>query len=171
MPVGPVKLRIVGLFFNTTVSLEIPADGVSIKDVLEAYIAGHPFNKKGGLKYTLQTEGGDPLDATMLTIAHNYGGKYDFNGDGNIVAAEGPTLSGGIRSKGVYELTEIPLPYGNGVVAWQYYVEDENGVKVSSTDVPAAFVSFQKFKVKANYTITWRQVAILRGPNTPAPTA
>src|SRR4051794_32561271 len=80
MPLGPIQLRIVGLYFNTTVNVDIPEGGfVTIKGVLDAYIATHPITAKGGLGYTIQSTAPVGTSDTLLTFTHYYGGKYDFN--------------------------------------------------------------------------------------------
>jgi hypothetical protein len=166
-----VKLRIVGLYFNTTVTLDDAgsADGVTIQQVMDAYKNANPITAPGGMEYMIQTGSGLFTPNTMLSISHNYPGRYDFDGDGSIQSNEAETLGNNVRSKGIYTLTEIPLPYGNGVVAWQYYVEDAAGKLVSSTSAPADFESFTQYKVTDGQKVTWRQVAILRGPNEPSP--
>jgi hypothetical protein len=87
------------------------------------------------------------------------------------------SLGANQRDAGMYQLTELTIPFG--VVAWQYYVYDEKGVSVSQLQPPKppdrafsppenplgkGFIGFDQEEIKDNYQVIWRQVAILRQP-------
>jgi len=89
---------------------------------------------------------------------------------------------GGVTTRpgGFYELEEFEIP--SGVVAWQYYVYDANGVSKSQESRPgtgpilvpgfsppigsgAGFTPFDEKELTAGDQVIWRMVAILRTPN------
>ncbi len=179
-----IHLRIVGLYFNAPVTIDDAriAAGISIKDVIDAYVAAHPLNTPRGLAYTIKLDpsepGADPFE-TLLSFSHNYDGRYDFFGDGNdMESGDGPTLSGSTREAGVYMLQENTIPgVTSGALVWQYYLQgkDADGgfVPKSKTPVSRGFKSFAAVpedparRVADGDTIIWRLVALLFAPSVP----
>lgn len=178
-----VTLRIVGLYFNAPVTVPVPAGGnVTVKDVMDAYIAaGNTIDKVGGLAYSVKEDYGQVgTYSSISSISHHYGGKFDYNADGNIVALpagqtptpaapDGPTLVGVLRDPGLYKLEEFAIPGANGVVAWQYYVVAPDGDVKSTTPVSRGINRFDDpkagYTIQTGDTIIWRMVAILLGPS------
>ena len=176
-----IKLRIVGIYFNTTVTIDdtLFPNGISVKDVLDTYVALHPVTQVGGLAYSVKQDFGDPTARpyeSVLSFTHHYGGRFDFNGNGVTTdTVDGPTLSGSERDAGFYKLQEGTIPgVVSGVLGWQYYVEDGKGLRKSATirtgTVDKGFDFFGEVpadpakRLAHGDTITWRLVAILLGP-------
>lgn len=179
-----VKLRIVGLYFNSSVTIDdakIQA-GVSVKNVLDTYVALKPVTEAGGLAYAVKQDFGDPLSRpyeSVLSFTHNFVGRYDFDGNGSTAdTVDGPTLSGSDREEGIYKLQEGTIAgVTSGVLGWQYYVESFAGVLKSKTvrgaSIDKGFNYFAEVpeapekRIADGDTITWRLVAILLGASLP----
>jgi hypothetical protein len=153
-----VTLRIVGLYLNAPVNVD-DNNPISVEDVMKSYVAAHPIAAIGGLSYRAT---GD----FMTSISHNYLGKFDFDGDGEITSPiDGPTLGGNTRPLGKYTLTERSLNGGKARLIWQYYVVSPQGKVKSKTDSSRGFQNFKtpllgENAITAGDTITWRLVAI-----------
>jgi hypothetical protein len=171
-----IRLRIAGIYydekFKFTDLTPIPAivipfrqapasGGATIFELMEAALR-KPGKDKTNFVYVFERRG-KKLSMTSIGVTH----KKAIN----------RTLGGNKRAAGTYQLTEIAIP--SGVVAWQYYVY-RDGVSVSqyqpsggagfSPAVPptsSQFEGFDQFELKDGDEVIWRQVAILRGPNTP----
>ncbi len=147
-----VQLRIVGIYFNRPIQFE--SDDPTIFTVLQEAQKQFPLYSPGGFQFVSTTS----TKPSIVSFAHNYPGKYDFDGNGSIAdPVDGPTLSGYIRSPGVYELKEQAIV--GGVVGWQYYVI-RAGEVVSKTPASRGFDSYAGFKVKDGDMVLWRLVAI-----------
>ncbi|MBC7804694.1 MAG: hypothetical protein H7145_00960 [Akkermansiaceae bacterium] len=184
MSVITVKLRFVGLYFNAPVEIDTEKypSGITVKNVMDEYVHKHPITEPGGLAYSVKEDMYGPgTYSSLLSVAHNYVGKFDFNADGNIVEApvgeipdqdrpDGPTLIGEIRPAGLYQLTEFAIPTApRGVVAWQYYVEGKDDVLKSRTPVSRGITRFDltpDYGIADGDTIIWRMVAVLLAPST-----
>ena len=186
-----VTLRIVGLYFNETVRIN-DRRGLTVRDVLDKYISEHSdLSVAGGLEYIrfpFEINGKD----FVKTFNYNFGGTYNYEGDNTLVVAanpELPTLAApdGIslgkqeREEGIYtlsedfedEFTSVATKEKVGLV-WQYYITSNTGVNKSKTPVGRGFLPFGKnpplpapplYDLEEGDTITWRLVAIARGPN------
>jgi hypothetical protein len=171
-----VRLRIVGLYFNTTVKINDNIN-LTVRDVMDEYIRLNPnISVVGGLEYVRYPKTGGS-DDFVRTLTYHFGGKYDFNGDGDTNdAVDGKSLGNKTIAKGIYTLSEdledgIPgYQAGNKVgLAWQYYVVGANGKVKSATPASRQFSSFGKvspdYDIEDGDTIIWRLVAIARKPN------
>ncbi len=182
-----VKLRIVGLYFHENVKIT-DKPGLTVRDVLDKYISEHSdLSVAGGLEYIrfpFEKNGRD----FVKTFNYNFGGTYNYEGDGTLVVATNPelptpTAPDGIslgkqeREEGIYTLSEdfedeftSPATKAVGLV-WQYYVTDKDHKPKSKTPVNRGFLPFGTNPAPVLYdlvegdTITWRLVAIARGPN------
>jgi hypothetical protein len=184
MAIITVNLRIAGLYFWSAVKVD-NTKTLSVKDVIDAYIATNPANPDGtlpvnGLSYEAVAKNGDCKNLSVLSFTHHYDGKFNENG---LQDRCGRTIGGKIRPAGLYRLQEIALdPL---VVAWQYYVIDgvtnKNKSKTSPIPPPPprkkGFTEFNlplhidpanpdpRQGIADGDTIIWRMVAIVRRPN------
>ena len=185
MAIINVNLRIVGLYFNETIKIT-DKPNLTVRDVLDKYISEHSdLSVAGGLEYIrfpFEINGND----FVKTFNYNFGGTYNYEGDNTLVVAanpELPTLAApdGVslgkqeREEGIYtlsedfedEFTSIATKAKVGLV-WQYYVVSNTGVNKSKTPVNRGFKPFGGrpiYNLADGDTITWRLVAIARGPN------
>ncbi|MCU0469423.1 MAG: hypothetical protein MUF58_12555 [Arcicella sp.] len=156
-----VKLRVVGVYLNTPVELDDKGGGLTVKDVMDAYIAQHPITEIGGFDYSPQA---GPL---LQSVSHNFGGRYDYNGNGSFTdSVDGNSLGNNPISPGIYTLDGT---FGNDVnLIWQYYVVAPSGRVKSKTPPSRKFNSFTdvptNFQIKDKDTIIWRLVAIRKNP-------
>jgi hypothetical protein len=174
-----VKLRFVGLYFNAPVEIDLDAfsGAVTVKNVMDTYIASHPITLEGGLAYSASIDTGNGQAITSLTsVTHNYGGKFDFDANGNPASQDGKTLLNELRPAGLYQLTEFVIPATpNSIVTWQYYVQDSSGnLKSKTPKGPNKITPFDKltaidgsttYTIANGDTIVWRMIAILLGPS------
>ncbi len=176
-----VRLRIVGLYFNETVSIEDRPD-LTVRDVMDEYIRLHPnLSVPGGLEYVRYPDVAIPLKARdyVRTISYHFNSVYNFNADDSgAVPPDGNSLGNRLRTAGIYTLSEDledNFPDINKVgLAWQYYVVSKGGVVKSRTREERDFQAFGELEVPINKpkydfkdgdTIIWRLVAIAREPN------
>jgi hypothetical protein len=156
-----VKLRVVGVYLNTPVELDDKDGNLTVKDVMDAYIALHPLTEVGGFDY-------EPKAGPLLnSVSHNFGGIFDYNGNGSFTdGVDGKTLGNNSRPPGVYTLDGV----NTGVVnlIWQYYVVAPSGRVKSKTPSTRSFNPFTdipaNFKIANKDTIIWRLVAIRNVP-------
>jgi hypothetical protein len=162
-----VKLRVVGVYLNAPVELDDKGGTLSVKDVMDAYIASHPIGSLGGLSYT---ESGGFLDS----VSHNYRGVFDFDGNGSVTnPSDGKTLGDNIRPAGIYTLSEQDLANGLSKLVWQYYVVAPNNTLKSKTKRVNGVSMFTPFgmpltgneQIKEGDDIIWRLVAIATSPD------
>lgn len=161
-----VTLRIVGLYFRKTVTIQdIPGKVVTIKDVIEAYIQQvGDSSKPEGLDYSFEPiqnvvpnykeEAAPPRGESLLGFAYH-----------NSVPQ--PTLSGVLREIGIYSLFENYQAHPKVGLAWQSYVLDTNKQNRTATKIAEGFRYFNQTEVFDGETIVWRLVAICRAPNYP----
>lgn len=153
-----VQLRIVGIYFNRPIEFQEGAD-TTVFTVLHEAQKQFPLSTPGGFQFVSTTS----TSPSIVSLAHNFPGKYDFDGNGSILdPVDGTTLSGYKRPAGIYELKEQPIV--GGVIGWQYYVV-RNGVVVSATPASRGFESYASFPVMNGDLVIWRLVAIGTEPN------
>jgi hypothetical protein len=144
-----VTLEIVGLYFKETLDLPKAPKERSVQEVMDFFISkvGNSA-KSGGFDYMT-----DSSFNPMKLIRHNYPG--------------GISRSGKRRMAGIYELEENHSPDGKVAYAWQYYVLNETSEVVSATPQGQPFTSFinARYEFKDGWKVLWRQVAIVRRPN------
>lgn len=159
------KLRVVGVYFNKEFTFDDGGQAVTIETLHNEAMRQCPITKCGGIFFTgsFEQPGGSIGDPNFLrTVSHNYPGKYDFNGDGDVDdAVDGPTLGGKNRPAGIYELSEQLIE--NGLLAWQYYVM-RNGELVSKTPPSRGFNPYPGFVLQSGDEVTWRLVSIATKP-------
>jgi hypothetical protein len=161
-----VNLRIVGIFFEAKV---VFTPGDTIKQILDKAVA----SSRGALSYKASmTTPGKKSPATYSSLL---GFKHTLKRDIT-------SLSGSTRKKGVYELFES-VSSNNGsttVHAWQYYVirgkkaasnasKGKASLMVSPVTPPAnqrGFTDFDKMVLEEGDEIVWRNVSIVRNPQT-----
>ncbi len=166
-----VKLRIVGLYFNAPVELDDKGKTLSIKDVMDAYTSIHQINEIGGLTYTTEPDDIDPNKSLLLSVSHNFSGRFDFDGNGSILnPADGLSLNGTARAAGVYTLASQFLGDGKSILTWQYYVTSKTGRLKSKTKPTRGFENFASpmlgtDAIEDGDTILWRLIAIVAEPN------
>ena len=187
-----VRLRIVGLYFNETVTIG-DRTNLTVRDVLDKYISDHPnISVIGGLEY-IRFPFPDNDNDFVKTFSYHYGGIYNFDANNRLevapfgskptnVAPDGPTLGKQERPSGIYTLSEdfedelVSSATKSVGMVWQYYVTDKDGKSKSKTPVDRGFQAFGELSTGAvpaapNYDlanddiITWRLVAICRKPN------
>ena len=152
-----VKLRVVGVYLNTPVELDDKGGTLTVKDVMDAYIAQHPLTEVGGFDY-------EPKAGPLLSsVSHNFGGVYDYNGNGSFTdSIDGKSLGNNTRVAGIYALDGTSG--GTVNLIWQYYVVAPSGRVKSKTPSSRSFNSFvdipTNFQIKDKDTIIWRLVAI-----------
>ena len=174
-----VKLRIVGLYFNETISIEDRVE-LTVRDVMDEYIRLNPnLSIPGGLEYVRYPElpMRDPSRDFVRTISYHFNGNYNFDADRTgVVPPDGNSLGNRPRPAGIYTLSEDLEDYFPNIhkagLAWQYYVVSESGTVKSRTRVKRDFQSFGevvttgfKYNLSQGDTIIWRLVAIAREPN------
>ncbi|MBC8151547.1 MAG: hypothetical protein H7Z72_01415 [Bacteroidetes bacterium] len=174
-----IKLRIVGLYFNKTVSIE-KKDGLTVRDVLDEYISLNPdLSKPGGLEYSRFPRNIPTGTDFLKTFTYHFEGDYDFNGNNVITEpSDGPSLGNIKRKEGIYTLSEdFEDSFADKTVGliWQYYVvapetKDGRGVVKSRTPESRKFNAFGDntnpgYTLEDGDTIIWRLVAIVRAPN------
>lgn len=159
-----IRLRVAGIFYDRTFELsgmDKRANGtMTIENVMDYARLTTPLDY--GFEYraaALHKPGRESIKS-MIQIAH--GIEEGFK-----------SLGGKERQAGVYRLLETPIPAG--IVAWQYYVIDINGVTKStnqpndivSPSIPPAgsrFTPYDQMNVQGGDTIIWRMVAICTNP-------
>jgi hypothetical protein len=144
-----VTLEIIGIYFKQTLDLSKTPKEKSVKEVMDLFIdkVGNSTSS-GGFDYMT-----DASYNPMKLIRHNFPG--------------GTSRSGKRRMAGMYELEEVESPDRKIVYAWQYYVLNEKSESVSATPQGEPFTSFinARYEFKDGWRIIWRQVAIVRRPN------
>jgi hypothetical protein len=152
-----VTLRFVGLFFNKKVVID---DTVStVQGVMDTYIQDNGnLAKPGGLAYFLEAD-----DQTLKEVLFHYEGKFDIDVKTPKIENQGKTLGGKTLKAGVRSLRELRVD-DNVVLAWQYYVENEQGTNKSKTKAAEKFKPFgdkeADYEIEDGDTIIWRLVAI-----------
>ena len=124
-----VTLRIVGLYFNETVSVD-DATNPTVRDVLDAYIdRNRSLAVAGGLEYSRF-----PIDGNdfATTFTYHFPGLYNFDPDGVLTPPiDGTSLGKQTRPAGIYTLSENledQLDDKRVGLVWQYYVTDRKSV-------------------------------------------
>lgn len=168
-----VTLRIVGLYFNETVTINDKTN-LTVQEVVDEYVKLHPnLNVAGGLEYSLFQSGSDSF---IKSFTYNYDGIYNFDASvgPKVIPPDGKTLGNQTRTAGLCKLSEdFEDQFADkslGLV-WQYYVANKNGKPKSKTPVSRGFQPFGEnlggYNLAKNDIITWRLVGIVRGPNVP----
>lgn len=159
-----VGLRIVGLFFSQSVTLNTNRN-LSVKDVLDAYVSANQLDQPNGLDYDIAFDARNPNELSLLAFTYNYPGTFQPSAANPC----GLTIGNKIRPAGIYRLQELVLdPI---VVAWQYYVIDKaTNENKTKTKPGEGFLSFNTpltggQKISDGDIIIWRMVAIARRPN------
>lgn len=179
-----VKLRIVGLYFNETVTIA-DRPGLTVRDVLDKYVSEHPdISVVGGLEYIRFPFPRNNKDF-VKTFNYHFGGIYNYDANNRLdvapppslptpAAPDGPSLGNQVRTAGIYTLSEdfedelisgATRPVG---LVWQYYITDIDQKSKSKTPINRGFQAFGEaatYDLKDGDTITWRLVAICREPN------
>ncbi|QQO52506.1 MAG: hypothetical protein N838_03085 [Thiohalocapsa sp. PB-PSB1] len=144
-----ITLEIVGIYFSSTQNIAIdPANPPTVAEVMNEFIdIVGTSNQVGGFDYMTS-----PSSNPMFMIQHNYPG--------------GVTRSGNRRVAGLYSLQETSSEDGKIAYAWQYYIVDATGARVSRTNPGEGFSSFQqaRFAFDDDWRIIWRLVGIVRRP-------
>ncbi len=174
-----VRLRIVGLYFNETVTINNKRN-LTVRDVLDKYIKENPdLSVPGGLEYIrfpLVRNGED----YVKTFNYHFGGDYNYDGDTpNVTVDNGTTIGNNRRDPGIYSLSEDledEFSTPNIGLVWQYYVVADNGdgVVKSKTPPTRGFTPFgadPDYDIEDGDVIIWRLVAIARKPAYTVPPA
>jgi hypothetical protein len=169
-----VRLRIVGLYFNETVTIE-DKEELTVRDVLDKYISDHPdLSVPGGLEYVRYPIFSDRQDY-VKAFNYHFNGSYNFDADGvSDGRKDGRSLGKSERKAGVYSLSEDledEFTTSNVGLAWQYYVVSKGGSVKSKTPASREFQPFGNREAALRYrladedTIIWRLVVIAREPS------
>jgi hypothetical protein len=154
-----VQLRAVGIYFNRPIEFQNDNNDATVFTVLDEAQKQFPLSMPGGFQFVSTTS----TNPSVVSLAHNFPGKYDFDGNGSVAdPVDGATLSGYKRAPGIYELKEQSIV--GGVVGWQYYVV-RGGVVVSATPASRGFQSYASFPVSNGDLVIWRLVAIGTEPS------
>ncbi|MEM9174600.1 MAG: hypothetical protein AAGC67_05155 [Myxococcota bacterium] len=156
-----ITLEISGIYFRRKLNVPVSAAGATVEQVMQEFraITGN-CTVPGGFDFET-----DSSPNPMQRIRHFFPG--------------GITRSGKNRMSGLYELAESVDQTTRTSYAWQYYVLNADNVRVSATpfqidanDGTFSYGSggFDSFKVATfnfadDWSITWRLVGIVRGPN------
>lgn len=152
-----VQLRAVGIYFNRPIDFQ--NENPTVFTVLDEAQKQFPLYTPGGFQFVSTTS----TKPSVLSLAHNFPGKYDFDGNGSVSdPVDGATLSGYNRTPGIYELKEQKIV--GGVIGWQYYVVRAGSV-VSATPASRGFQSYASFPVMDGDLVIWRLVAIGTEPS------
>ena len=172
-----IRLRVVGVFYDQKLDWLKPG---SIKDLLDlavvqAGVTGPLTNFSYTSKAIVKLVAGKPaLCNSLFGFAHNLTNQIK------------PSLGNKQRAAGYYKLFESTSVEKDSVTvhAWQYYVIRGENVKsnywegaVNKPDVSPAvpkategtpgFTPFDEFKLVAGDEVIWRNVSIVRNPQTP----
>jgi hypothetical protein len=151
-----VQLRVVGIYFNTPITFE--SANPTIASLMYEASKQLPIDLPGGFAYTSTLS----TDPSVVSVSHNYSGRFDFDGNGSSSdPVDGPTLRGITLPAGIYELKEQSI--ADGLVGWQYYVVRDNQV-VSTTPASRGFLSYAKFLLQDGDKVIWRLVGIAKAP-------
>lgn len=169
------RLRIVGIFYDQSTTI---TEGETIKDLLDkAVLEGMgKLTYTSTVKYKLQ-------DGKSVACNSLFGFTHQLIKDIN------PSLGNKNREDGYYKLFESTSVERDSVTvhAWQYYVirngkvfsnfwdgNDQRDVspaepprQLSPTDPKPGFTPFDVIKINDTDEVVWRNVAIVRNPQTP----
>ena len=172
-----VRLRVVGVFYDEMLGVR---EGDSIKDLLDVAVANAGVtNTLSNFSYT----------STVMQKLNN-GAATSFNSllgfAHNVTKQIKPSLGNKERAEGYYKLFESTSVQNGSVTvhAWQYYVirdktvesnfwKDKKNQPDVSPAVPKAgegtpgFTPFNEFELMKGDEVVWRNVSIVRNPQTP----
>jgi len=139
-----ITLRVVGIFYRTTVELK-NGDG-TVKEVLDA-----ARDKVGFNTFNYMKKGSGATESPFLFRAFY---EADFKSE----------ASGITYSKGAYSLAESENFNTNPYSVWQYYIFDKDGKFLNKDKGFVPYNDPVKAVVKDGQSVTWRLVNVLSEP-------